>query len=85
MKLTDFDIFPNICTSLKILGVIPSTTCECERPITKMGRILSEKSATMGQERFNSLVLLNVHPDVEISTEKVIDVFAKMKDRRIDL
>ena len=31
----------------------------------------------MGQERFNSLVLLSVHKDICLSAEEVIDEFAK--------
>ena len=54
-----------------------ASTCECKCSISKMGLILSDKRAAMDEERFNSLVSLSVHTDVEISTDEVIDVFAK--------
>ena len=63
LKLIESQIFPNIHACLKILGTIPPTSCECETSISKMGLVLTDKRGTMGQERFNSLVLLTVHKD----------------------
>ena len=84
LKLINSQIFPNIYASLKILGTMPPTSCECERSISKMGLVLTDKRSTMGQERFNALVLMSVHKDVPISVDEVIDEFAK-KSRRIEL
>ena len=63
---------------------MPATSCECERSISKMGLVLTDKGETMGQERFNSLVLLSVHEDICLSADAVIDEFAK-QSRRIEL
>ena len=52
---------------------MPPTSCECERSISKMGLVLTDKRGTMGQERFNSLVLLSVHKDICLSADEVID------------
>ena len=43
------------------------------RSISKMGLVLTDKRSTMVQERFNSVVLLNVHKDICLSTDEVID------------
>ena len=79
LKLIEPQIFPNIRACLKILGTMPPVSCECERSISKMGLVLTGKRGTMGQERFNSLVLLSVHKDICLSADEVIDEFAKKK------
>ena len=85
LKPIEPQTFPNIHACLKILGTIPATSCECERSISKMGLVLTDKRGTMGQERFNSLVLLNAHKDICLSADEVIDEFAKKRSRRIEL
>ena len=80
LRLIEPQIFPNIHACLKTLGTMPATSYECERSITKMGLVLTDKRGTMGQERFkrfNSLVLLSVHKDICLSADEVIDEFAK--------
>ena len=64
LKLIKPQIFPNIHACLKILGERPATSCECERSISKIVLVLTDKRGTMGQGRFNSLVLLSVHKDI---------------------
>jgi len=39
----------------------------------------------MGQDRLCGLALLNIHREIEVSTEDIIQWFAKMKNRRMDL
>lgn len=39
----------------------------------------------MGEERLVGLALLNVHQDIQISLNEVIDHFANSKKRKLDL
>lgn len=39
----------------------------------------------MGQDRLCGLALLNIHREIEVSTEDIIQRFAKMKNRHMDL
>ena len=71
LKLIESQISPNIHACLKILGTMPPTSCECERSITEMGLVLTDKRGTMGQERFK---------DICLSADEVIDEFAKKAD-----
>jgi len=38
----------------------------------------------MGEERLTGLALLNVHRDISVSVDNVIDRFAKSQTRRLD-
>ena len=38
----------------------------------------------MGEERLTGLAILNVHRDIAVNVDKVIDRFAKSKTRLVD-
>ena len=77
--------FPNILTALKIFGTIPVTTCSCERSISTLHRLKTFMRSTMGEKRLTSLPLLNVHREIHLDIEKVIDRFALKHPRRMVL
>ena len=81
MELT----FPNIYCSLKILGTIPVTTCECERSISSLRRLKTYLRSTMGEERLNGLAALHVHNNIPVDLEKIIDNFARKHSRRMTM
>ena len=83
LPLVDHHSFPNILTALKIFGTIPVTTCTCERSISTLGRLKNLMRSTMGEKRLSSLGLLNVHREVHLDVEKVIDHFALKHPRRM--
>lgn len=37
----------------------------------------------MGEERLTGLALLNIHRDIEVDVESIIDQFSKVKNRSI--
>ena len=82
---TDALFFPNILTAMGIFGTIPVTTCSCERSISTLGRLKTFMRSTMGQKRLTSLALLNVHREIRLDREKVIDRFAPKHPRRMVL
>ena len=77
--------FPNILTAMRIFGTIPVTTCTCERSISTLRRLKTFLRSTMGQKRLNALALINIHREVNIDVEKVIDLFARKHPRRMVL
>ena len=82
---TDALSFPNILTAMRIFGTIPVTTCICERSISTLRRLKTFMRSTMGQKRLTSLALLNVHREIILDKEKVIDCFALKHTRRMVL
>ena len=85
LKQTDPLIFPNIFTMLKILAVLPITTCSCERSISLLHRMKTYLRSTMTQERLNGLALLHIHRNIELKVSDIIDLFAQKHQRRLKL
>lgn len=95
VSLLQFVIENNLQTSLSeahklmnIISTIPMTTAEAERCFSSLKRIKTFLRSTMSQERLTSLAMLSVEKqmirDIPNFKEKVIDVFAKQKERRMD-
>ena len=77
--------FPIIYGSLKILGTVPVTTCECKRSISVLRRTKTYLRSTMGQNRFSDLALLYIRRDFDLDLDKVVDTFATKHPRRMQL
>ena len=74
--------FQNIKVTLRIIGILPVTSCECERPFSALRRLKTYTCSTIIAERLNGFALLHVHKDIILNTDKVIDLYA-MKNRRL--
>jgi hypothetical protein len=82
IKVRDAQLYPNIRILLQIACTLPVTSCECERSASGLKNYMR---ATMGNERLANLALLHTHYDQHIDTERVIDMYAQMHPRRIEL
>lgn len=85
LKLCDEDIYPNCNFLIKILVVLPVTVSSAERSFSTLKRLKVWLRNRMSEERLVGLALLNVHNDIEITPDEVIDLFAKSKNRKLDL
>ena len=55
-------MLPELCTAIKILAVIPATSCCAERSFSLLRRLKTYLRNSMGQERSN-LALLHIERD----------------------
>jgi len=78
-------LFPNLTYLLCLLGVLPFTTCEAERSVSALRRLKMYTRSTMGEERLTGLALMNVHSDISLDINELIDVFASRHPRRMKL
>ena len=86
LRNTISSVFPNINIALRLLGTLLTTTCECEYSISALRRIKTWARSTIGENRLNGLKLLYVHcMDREVDADEVLDKFARMSSRRINL
>ncbi|XP_022164654.1 52 kDa repressor of the inhibitor of the protein kinase-like, partial [Myzus persicae] len=69
------EFYPNIKELLKIICVIPVTTCTAERTFSSLRRTKTYLRSTIGEDRLNGLMLLNIHRDINITPEEVIEEF----------
>lgn len=78
-------LFPNIHTLLRICATLPITTASGERSFSTLKRLKTYLRSTMSEERLSSLALINVHKEIEIAPEDVINKFSLSKKRKLDL
>ena len=76
LAVIDQVAFQNLLTTLRILGVIPVTSCECGRSISALRRLKTWLRSTMGEDRLNGLALMHINNDVKVDTDMVVDIFA---------
>ena len=81
----DAQLYSNIRILLQIACTLPVTSCECERSASVLRRLMTYMRATMGNERLANLALLHTHYDQHTDTDRVIDMYAQMHPRRIEL
>ena len=85
LPLIDKLTFPNINAALRLAATFPVTSCSCERSVSVLRRLKTYLRNTMSQERMNGLALLNVHREISVSAEEVIEHFARDNPRRMKL
>ena len=78
IKVTFLASFPNIVIALRILRILPITSCMCERAASSIRLLTSYLRSTMTQNRLNGLALLYTHKDIDVPTNKVIHKFGRL-------
>lgn len=69
---------------LKIFSILPVTTASVERSFSTLKRIKTYLRNSTSENRLNGLALLNIHRDIDLDINLLIDVFANKKERRLD-
>ena len=83
LSLTNKDLYPSTYIIILILVTMPSSLATAERSFSVMKRIKNYLRSTMGNDRLSSLALLHVHLEIEIDVERVIELFASLKNRKL--
>ena len=81
----DASLYPNTSVLLKIACTIPVTSCECERSVSTLRRLKNYTRASMGKSRLSSLAILHIHYDTTVDLDVVVDTYARLHPRRIQL
>ena len=84
----DKRVFPNLYELLKIGATMPATSAENERSFSALRRLHTYLRCSMTEQRFSGLALMNIHYDLEIDLDEVVNEFAKYhpeKLRRLNL
>ncbi len=84
LRATDPILYPNILRAMCVLGVLPITTCECERSVSALRRLKTYLRSTMSQTRLTGLALMHVHRDIQCDTEKLVTALASKHPRRME-
>lgn len=76
--------FPNVHQILLVMAALPVTTSTNERSFSTLRRLKNYLRSTMSENRLNGLAALNIHRDVEVHEDAVLDDFFSVP-RRISL
>ena len=82
-KIVCETVFPNITKILFILLLSSVTSSGVERANSTLRFIKNNMRSTMGEDRFNALILLYVHKDIPLPIDAVIDMYAGQYPRRM--
>lgn len=74
-------VFPAINRLLKILATLPISTSTSERSFSTLRRIKTYLRNTTGEERLNGLALLNVHREIQVSPDEILNILAQSNRR----
>ncbi|XP_078493239.1 52 kDa repressor of the inhibitor of the protein kinase-like [Ciona intestinalis] len=77
------NLFPNIFKLLKIFWTLPITTATVERSFSNLRRLKSYLRSTVVQDRLSGLALINIHSDIDIPSEKIVEEFFRKNRRNI--
>lgn len=79
--------YPNFFPLLQLALTLPIGSATSERSFSAMRRIRNWLRSTMIQERFSDLALLHIEGDLtaKLSIEKIVDIYASRKKRRLML
>ena len=67
------------------IGCTLPVTCECERSASVIRRLDNYMRHCMTEERLTALALLHIHYDTHIDMEEVVNMFARMHPRRLEM
>ena len=63
----------------------PVTSCVCERSASTLRQLNTFMRASMGEERLSGLAVIHTHYDMSIDLEQIVDIFAKLHPRKLEL
>ncbi|CAH1104324.1 unnamed protein product [Psylliodes chrysocephalus] len=81
LQLCDKDTYQNVYLAVYLISTMPVNVASSERSFSTLKRLKTWLRSTMGQERLVALALLHI----DLNIDAVLDRFAKIKKRHIDL
>ena len=63
--------------------LLPVTATSVERANSALKFVKTDRQNRMGDERLNALLLLFMHKDIDIDLDRVVDIFASRRPRRM--
>lgn len=74
------DCFPNIKILMQIFSTIPVTTATSEQSFSTLRRQKNYLRSIMTEIRLNGLAVLNIHKNIPVDINKIVDTFSRKKN-----
>ncbi|CAI6377485.1 unnamed protein product [Macrosiphum euphorbiae] len=81
----DANDYPMISKLLQIFITLPVSTATGERSFSTLRRLKTYLRNSSGQIRLNGLALLNIHRDINVDINDVLDELAKKSIRKLNI
>lgn len=85
LDVCDVQFYKQIYRLLQISATLPVTVASSERSFSTLRRLKTYLRNKTGEERLNGLALLNIHRDIQVTSDQVLDIFAKKRRLEITL
>ncbi|XP_008178653.1 52 kDa repressor of the inhibitor of the protein kinase-like [Acyrthosiphon pisum] len=79
------DVYPIISKLLQIFITLPVSIATGERSFSTLRRLKTYLRNSSGQIRLNGLALLNIHHDINVDINDVLDELAKKSKRKLNI
>ncbi|CAC5424739.1 unnamed protein product [Mytilus coruscus] len=76
-------LYPNIAMILRVVLLLPVSAATVERGNFSLKLVKNKKRSTMGEDRMNGLLLLNIHRDIKLDYDSFLDLYARANWRRM--
>jgi len=73
-----------VAVLLQLLAILAVTSATAERSFSFLDRLKTYFRTTMSEERLNGLALANIHKDLNIDVQKIVELFCTEKPRRLE-
>jgi len=79
-------MFPTIRKLMQVLETLPVSVASAERSFSTLKRLKTWLRSRMTEDRLSALCLINVYNNVDVINEidRIIDIFANSKNRRLE-
>ena len=77
------DMYPNLSVLLKLVAILPVTSCECERDFSVLQRLQTWLRASVTTKRISSLSVINIYLGVQIDYKRTVKIFLGMHPRKL--
>ncbi|XP_036327229.1 52 kDa repressor of the inhibitor of the protein kinase-like [Rhagoletis pomonella] len=84
LNVCNQSLYPKVYRFLQIGATLPVTVASSERSFSTLRRIKTYLRNKTGEQRLNGLALLNIHRDIEVTNEEILNIMAK-QPRRLDI
>ncbi|XP_050546242.1 uncharacterized protein LOC126908316 [Daktulosphaira vitifoliae] len=84
LDICNSDSFPNVHKMLCVMSVLPVTTVTNERSFSTLRRLKTYLRSSMGEDRLNGLASLDIHRDINVDINEVLNEFFSTH-RRLNL
>ncbi|XP_044574048.1 52 kDa repressor of the inhibitor of the protein kinase-like [Drosophila ananassae] len=82
LDVCDETFYPTVYRFLQIGATLPETVASSERSFSTLRRLKTYLRNKTGEQRLNGLALLNIHRDLEVTSDAILSIMAQ-KPRKI--